>query len=351
MSRPVFFVGTSPYGYEETFRRFSDAVDGLATRLPDGQQSGWLPGDALARTAGLVPGHDEPIQPTAITKTYRPGPAVAASEVVFDQLFYSRAAADAYEEFARLRAAGTIADGTRYQVSVPTPFTSCLFFDWDVVRDLWPVFERAMFDEIEAISAAIPSRELAISWDVVSEFMLMATSESRASYSFDELVDGVRRCIDSVAEPIEVGLHFCYGGHNSNGNIDARSETEQKWLRPALRDLSDTEFMVSFFNAIKAAAHRPIQWLHVPVPQGHDDDAYYAPLEGLNLGRDTELYLGLVHLADDAAASRRKIDAARRHVGRFGVAAACGLGTVVSGITPERIPEMLERHRSLAELD
>jgi hypothetical protein len=100
----------------------------------------------------------------------------------------------------------------------------------------------------------------------------------------------------------------------------------------------------------KAASRRPIQWLHVPVPQHHDDDAYYAPLEGLDLGGGTELYLGLVHLGDDDAAARRKVDAASRHAGDFGVAAACGLGTIVSGVPPDRIPDMLERHRAVADL-
>lgn len=350
MARPVFFVGTSPYGYEETFRRFSGAVGDLTTRLPDGQQSGWLPNEALAKTVGLVAGNDEPIQTTAVTKTFRPAPGLSASEVVFDQLFYSRAAIDAYASFAALREAGVIAAGTRYQVALPTPFTSCLFFDWDVVPELWPVFERAMFAEIDAISAAIPPEDLAISWDVVAEFMLMGAPDRRATYSFEELVAGVARCIASVAEPIEVGLHFCYGGHNSNGNIDSRSDREQEWLRPALRDLSDTEFMVAFFNAIRAAAPRSIEWLHIPVPQNHDDDAYFAPLDALELGDETELYLGLVHLGDDAEASRRKLEAASRHVAGFGVAAACGLGTVVSGVAPEQIPAMLARHRAIAEL-
>jgi hypothetical protein len=351
MARSVFFVGTSPYGYEETFRLFSGAVDGLAARLPDGQQSGWLPNEALAKTGGLVPGNDEPIQPTAVTKTFRPAPGLAASDVVFDQLFYSRAAIDAYATFVGLRDAGDIPAGTRYQIALPTPFTSCLFFDWDVVGDLWPALERAMIDEIDSISAAIPHQDLAVSWDVVAEFMLMSADERRATYRFEDLIAAVARCIDSVAEPIEVGLHFCYGGHNSNGNIDSRSASEQQWLRPALRDLSDTEFMVTFFNAIKAATRRPIQWLHIPVPQHHDDDAYFAPLEELALGDETELYLGLVHLSDDAAASRRKLDAAARHVQNFGVAAACGLGTVVSGIPAEQIPAMLERHRAIAELE
>lgn len=350
MARPIFFVGTSPYDYEQTFTRFSAAAGELARRLPDGQQSGWLPGTALANTTGLAPGNGEPIQVTAVTDTFRPAAGVAADSIVFDQLFYSRAAVDAYAKFASLRERGTIPAGTRYQVSLPTPFTSCLFFDWDVVGELWPGFERAMFHEVAAIAAAIPSEDLAISWDVVSEFMLADAENVRANYSTHELVDGVVRCIEALEEPAEVGLHFCYGGHNSNGNIAQRASAEQERLRPAVRDLSDTQRMVSFFNAIKSKAPRPIQWLHIPVPRQHDDDAYFEPLADLHAEEGTELYLGLVHLTDDDAASGRKVKTAARHVRGFGVAAACGLGPVVSGVAPELIPQMLERHRRVAEL-
>jgi hypothetical protein len=104
-------------------------------------------------------------------------------------------------------------------------------------------------------------------------------------------------------------------------------------------------------TAREAAARRPIQSLEIPVLRHHDDDAYFAPLEDLALGGETELYLGLVHFGDEAAAPCRKLDAAARQVEDFGVAAACGLGAVVSGIPVEQIPEMLERHREVAGLD
>jgi hypothetical protein len=56
------------------------------------------------------------------------------------------------------------------------------------------------------------------------------------------------------------------------------------------------------------------------------DAAYFAPLSNLRLGSDTEVYFGLVHLADGVAGARQRIASAKRVVPRFGVASECGLG-------------------------
>ena len=47
---------------------------------------------------------------------------------------------------------------------------------------------------------------------------------------------------------------------------------------------------------------------------------------------------------------RDKIDVACGCVGDFGVAAACGLTPLVSGMPVERLPEVIEYHRTIAEL-
>ena len=71
--------------------------------------------------------------------------------------------------------------------------------------------------------------------------------------------------------------------------------------------------MVEIANAIAARVARPIQFFHMPVPKGRTDDAYFAPLERLRLGDETELYLGLIH-HDDAQGDAARLAAARRHV-------------------------------------
>ena len=82
--------------------------------------------------------------------------------------------------------------------------------------------------------------------------------------------------------------------------------------------------MVEIVNAISAGVRRPIQFFHLPVPKPRTDDAYFAPLEGLRLRPETELYLGLVH-HDDAAGNAARLAAARRHARVDGVATECGM--------------------------
>jgi hypothetical protein len=57
----------------------------------------------------------------------------------------------------------------------------------------------------------------------------------------------------------------------------------------------DAGIMVEIVNAVSTGVRRPIQFFHLPVPKPRTDDAYFAPLAGLKLRPETELYLGLAH--------------------------------------------------------
>ena len=75
------------------------------------------------------------------------------------------------------------------------------------------------------------------------------------------------------------------------------------------------------------------------VPKGRTDDGYFAPLERLKLGAETELYLGLIHY-DDAAGDAARLAAARRHVRVDGIATECGMARG----DPTRLPALLAAH-------
>src|SRR5258707_14333438 len=102
--------------------------------------------------------------------------------------------------------------------------------------------------------------------------------------------------------------------------------------------------MVEIVNAVSAGVHRPIQFFHLPVPQPRADDAYFAPLAGLKLRPETELYLGLVH-RDDMAGNAARLSAARSHVRVDGVATECGMARA----GPARLPELPAAHAKTAE--
>ena len=75
------------------------------------------------------------------------------------------------------------------------------------------------------------------------------------------------------------------------------------------------------------------------MPKPRTDDAYFAPLAGLKLRPETELYLGLVH-RDDMVGNAARVASAGRHVRVDGVATECGMARG----DPARLPSLLASH-------
>ena len=96
-------------------------------------------------------------------------------------------------------------------------------------------------------------------------------------------------------------------------------------------------------NAAHKEVTRLVDYYHMPVPRGRDDEAYFAPLKALDIGH-AKLYLGLIHHTDGRAGCLRRVATAHKYVSGFGVATECGL----SRRPPETIPELLRIHREVA---
>jgi hypothetical protein len=343
MAQQVFLVGSVPFeNTEQVFRMCGELIGPVTKRLPDGERGGWLPGADFLKTRGFVPGRGASLLNPPITRTVRLADGITADQIAFEALHYYPNAMSSYGIFARLKEEGRLASHLRYQVSVPTAFTGSIHFDHDQVRALWPAYEKALFRDVRKIIDSIPHRELAISWDVVEFGISLANPDPLEVFSFDELARAVARAIDVAPADVECGLHFCYGGHNSNG-------MPREGLNH--RDLNDTALMTRFFNATRQHATRPMNWLHLPVPRPHEDEQYFAPLRGLLRDPSTELYLGLLYPDDGIERTKRKMAAARKFVKDFGVGAACGLNPFVSGLPAERLVETLAYHRTIAELE
>ena len=120
-----------------------------------------------------------------------------------------------------------------------------------------------------------------------------------------------------------------------------RSPADEHVIQP-----KDAGIMVEMTNAVSAGVRRPIQFFHFPVPKPRTDDAFFAPLAGLRLRPETELYLGLIH-RDDMAGNATRLAAARRHAQVDGVATECGMARG----DPERFPGLLKAHVQTAELE
>lgn len=325
------------------FRAVSDRLGDRLRRIPDGEVGErfyWIQFQtARFDTVGGL--SRIPVEPYYLRgifdgRPFRLDDGADADALVFPDLGYAAAALDSYAEFSRLRAAGVIAAGTRFQVSLPTP--AAVIGAFIVPEDraaLEPVYERALFAELARILDGIPHADLAVQWDTAVEFALLEGriepwfAEAGTGRVLDGVVERAVRQAAAVPDDVEVGYHLCYG-----------DVEEQHFVQP-----TDAGRLAEVIAGVLAAAPRQITFFHLPVPIERDDTAYFAPLAALDLPLETELYLGLLHHEDGVDGARRRAAAAASAVPRFGVATECGFGRGPS----ERTVGLLELHAAVAQ--
>jgi hypothetical protein len=339
MALPVHLVGSIGLDtVEEVFAACGGLLGPYLKRVPDGEPGGrrlWISWQFPVLRANPYLKADE--------TTHRPGgigfhpimlgDGVEAAAVRFGELGYAREARASYLDFVAAREAGILPPEVRFQVSLPTPFAVVAPFVAEAAREaVLPAYETAMLREVAAIAAAVPHRDLAVQWDVCIE-MLMWDGRWRGGPPFaamDEVfAKNFSRLAAAVPEAVEIGFHLCYG------DLDGRHFV----------DPVDAMKMVELANLIAACVRRPIAWMHMPVPIARDDDAFFTPLRDLRLGAGTELYLGLVHAEDGIDGTLRRIAAARRFAGAFGIASECG---IARGRTPAVVRKFLEVYAGAA---
>ena len=252
-------------------------------------------------------------------------PATVAFETGYD-----KAALASWEVFKRLRAPGAIASGTRFQVCLPTPHASGYLYVGGPARETYfGVYERALKAALANIVQEIPATDLSIQWDVCQEVLAFeGYFKDRPPLYKRQTFDMLGRLGDAVPDGVELGYHLCYG-----------SPRDEHLVQPR-----DSGILVEMMEGIAAATRRRVDFLHIPVPKGRTDDAYYAPLKAWKRPAGTRLYLGLLH-HDDAAGDRARVVAARRAIDDFGLSAECGWGRT----EPGRLPGLLKGHRVAAE--
>ena len=199
---------------------------------------------------------------------------------------YDKAAAASYEVFKRLRDSGAIAKGTRFQVSLPTPHSSgYLYVSGPARQTYFDVYERSLKAALANIVKAIPAPDLAIQWDVCQEVLAFENyfKDRPADYK-KQTFDMLGRLGDAVPAGVELGYHLCYG-----------SPADEHLVQP-----KDAAILVEMLEGIAGATKRRIDFFHIPVPKDRTDEAFYAPLKDWKRPAGTELYLGLLHHADEA---------------------------------------------------
>jgi ubiquinone/menaquinone biosynthesis C-methylase UbiE len=332
--RGVHLVGSVPLSSaEEVFRTTAASLGDRLRRIPDGEtgpRSDWIIWQypvlsALPQFEVGPPGegHYRPLPRLRL----RPGER--AEEVRFGSLGYAAAAADSYRTFARLKRDGAIPSGVRFQVSLPTALAPIsAFVAPSDQAALEPRYEASLLQELEGILAAVPHEQLAVQWDTNVE---MGMLEGWIPAWFGDVRAGVLerllRLSRRVPPEVELGFHLCYG--------------EGRWRHGQPTDACR---LVQVANALATALDRPLNWVHLPVPAHANPDAYLAPLAELRPRPETELYLGLIDVADGVDGCQRRIRSAARHLAEFGIATECGWGRRA----PQSIPGLIELHRRLS---
>ena len=346
--RDILIVGSVPLpDAESVFRLIAGALGHRVRRMPDGETGArinWIEAQAsvfeqhpmfeLAVQEGSrdfdwrnkQAGEKWKLKPWTVLK-----PGVDPSQLAFGPLGYARDAIESFGVFSRLKADGVIPAACRFQVSLPTPYN---VIDQRISPAqrlaVEPAYERRMLQEVDEMVAAIPAAELSIQWDTAHEIQNL---DGGRPHWFDNpeqgIIERLARLGEHVPRGVELGYHLCYGDFAHKHFIEPK----------------DMGTLVRVANALCENVRRPIDWIHMPVPINRHDDAYFAPLRGLELAPETRLYLGLTHFTDGVEGSRRRLAAARKFIEDFGIATECGFGRRA----PDTVPQLLKIHAEVAD--
>jgi hypothetical protein len=346
MAHDCYLVGSVPMdNAEAVFSAIGGALGARIKQIPDGETGerldwiAWL--EVVFANSPALEQSDElfRVHATGLArKRYRLKPGKSIADIRFDNLFYADKAKESYATFKRLRDAGKIAPGTRFQVDlVPAHSVLWLFLAEELQAPVDPIYNDALMREIDKLAAAIPHQDLSIQFDVASAVFARLQRQETGVYGDDKtamqekfaaILAGLA---NRVPADIPVMFHFCYGDSNHRHVVEPT-------------DMGD---MVDMATRLNALVKLPINLIHMPVPRDRSDDAYFAPLKNLNLRPETTFALGLVHHTGGLEGTARRMATARKYATNFAIGTECGFGRR----KPETIPELLHIHAEAAKLD
>lgn len=233
---------------------------------------------------------------------------------------YDKVAIESYAVFKKLQNEGVIPPHVRFQVCIPsvanvvTPFIESAF-----QPGVYPLYEAALIRAIKNIQASIPHSELSIQLDLSidnafwdGKYMTPWFADTHDVKDF--VVAYILRMIEPIAPDVELGIHNCYGDMEHKHFFEP--ESMQPVVERGLKLFEKSPHKIGYFHA------------QVPVSAMGDLEGFLEPLKELvprMMEHGTELYLGVVQF-EDKEGTRRRIEAAEKVVGGFGVATECGMG-------------------------
>ena len=282
MARDVHLVGSvPPANAQAVFKTVSAALGPHLKRIPDGEtgeRSDWITWlepifanhPAFEKSGEFFRVHESGIE----RERYRLKPGFEVRKLQFGSLSYAEVAKASYSIFRRLKEAGTIRPNTRFQVDlVPAHSVIWLFLVEGLHGSTDPIYNEALKREIDEISAAIPHHDLAIQFDVASAVFARLERNQASHYGRDKqqtletFCDILVDLGNHVPAGVDLLYHFCYGDSNHRHVVEPT-------------DMAD---MVELANRISRRLGRTIELFHMPVPRNRNDDAYFEPLNRLEL--------------------------------------------------------------------
>ena len=261
---------------------------------------------------------------------------VTEQEIRFGELGYARIARASYIDFKEARDRGELPADARFQVCLPTPmgviYAFCTAPDVAVIDR---AYEKAMIEEVVALCAAIPHKDLAIQWDFCHEMLILDGQPqdwfATLNASQAEIMQRMKRICEPVPEGVELGIHICYGDFGAKHFVDPL----------------DAGRMVDVANDMARSITRRVDWFHFPDPVRRSDRAFFAPFANLKLAPETEIYLGLLHVSQGLDDAKKRIAVAKEFLPAFGIATECG---IARARTPDLVKKTLQLYADAAPL-
>jgi hypothetical protein len=270
-------------------------------------------------------------------RRYQLKPGKTIKDLTFDNIGYADIARASYADFADLKKQGKVEPSAKFLITMaPAHSVIWPFLDDSLHAAADPIFNAAIKREIVKIAAELPHDQIAFQFDVASAVFARLERNEASSYgkTKTEMQETFTNILidlgNQVPADIDLLYHLCYGDAGHRHVIEPT-------------DMGD---MVEFTNRLMRGIKRPVQLVHMPVPRGRSDDAYFTPLRGLKLRPETELCLGLVHYTDGVEGTRRRMATAEKFAKDFSVGTECGFGRR----DPKTIPELLQIHAQVADL-
>ena len=332
----VHLVGSIGLGsVEEIFRTVGERLGRRLKRVPDGEIGGrrlWISWQypLLRASPFLVPDPNGAVHMISRFPILCLAEGVKPADIDFGELGYAREARASYQDFCAARERGMLPPHVKFQVCLPTPMA--VIYAYCTERDVLAVYdayEKDMIREVAAVCVAIPHHDLCIQWDVCHEMLIWDGQPldmfPKVGTAHADILARMQRICAGVPADVELGIHLCYADFRARHFLEPR----------------DSGKMVELANALAKTISHPLAFVHMPVPIARTDDAFFAPLQDLDLAAGTELYLGVVHAADGAEGTQKRIAVARRYVKAFGIATECG---IARARTPDLVKSLIEVH-------